>query len=190
MDARHRLIDEADREVLEEVVFRTDLIAIVLHVVVALQPVLEAMSVRRHDRQRILLEVKVEKPHARTDRPLVRHLVGEVRIDRKGHHRRVDRIEVQVPAVRILRAKSVLRHDAQAEGKVPRQWNCQMKVRQPEDARIHGRGPAARQVRLNPSARMLGHETRRHREIRQIRQRRRIEEVRRSVVGASNYSTA
>ena len=179
---RLRLVDETDGKIVEDVVLRADLPAEVLHVIVTL----EALADPRR-RNRMLLEIEEEETETRADGPFVRDPVREVRVHGEGHHRRVNRVEVQIPGVRVFGSESVLGHDAETKGEVPRKRHGKMKVRQKEHPRIHRRRATTRLIALHPSTRMLRHKPKRHRDIRQIAQRRRIEEVCGRIIRPSNH---
>ena len=182
---RLRLVDETNGKVVEDVVLRADMPAKVLHVIVALETLTDP---RR--RNRMLLEIKEQEAKARADGPFVRNPVREVRVHGEGHHRRVDRVEVQVPGVRVLGPESVLGHDTETEREVPRKRHGEMEVRQEEHPRIHRRRVSVRHIAFHPSARMLRHASKRHRDVGQIRKRRRVEEVRGRIIRPSDHRSA
>ena len=182
---RLRLVDETDGKVIEDVVLRADLPAEILHVIVTL----EALADPLHG-NRVLLEIKEQEAKARADGPSVRDPVREVRVHGEGHHRRVDRVKVQIPGIRVFGPKPVLGHHPETEREVPRKRYGEMEVRQEKRTRIHRRRAPVRHIAFHPSARMLRHESERHRDVGEISQRRGVEEVRGRIIRPPDHRPA
>lgn len=134
IDIDHRLVDEADGEVVEKPVARANLPAPVAEVVVAFQPIADPAR----NRVRILLEVKVEETKARADRPAVGDGIGEVRVEGKALDGRFQGAVHQRPVVVVFRAESALDIRTEAKGEPCRQGNGQLKMGEPEDPWVHG----------------------------------------------------
>ena len=177
-----RLVDRADGEVVEDLVASAELHtagreAVVAVKVVANVPVLRIDVAQVRHRVRILLEVEVEKPRARTDRPVVGDAVGDVRVDDESLDRRLLRAPGHETIMGIARAEAVVGRDAKAECEAPKCRRDELHVGQDEEAGIHRRTLVGSAIpgNLDAAARVLGDEANLERDVGDVVQCRRVD---------------
>ena len=143
-------LEEPERRA--EVVAHRDVVAVQLaHQVVAWRAVMRTL---------LVVEGDVAHLEARRDRPPVGDLIGEVRIERELHERRLRRVARQRPVRPVSRAEAVLAVGAEAEVEIVPYWRRHEDARNAEEPRIHVplAAPVHRHVRIEPDERRADHD--------------------------------